>query len=327
MGLYSINRRASVIGGTGFGGRQQAPLIARGQMFAGYDIPPQEVAELYKLFTQTGGQSWIDKTNWFENKTCATWFGLTVAGGRVTVISIKNNNMVGNTLFNPKPFAALTTIEVTSNADLVLNLTPESLPQGFLYLDLYSTSSRMPGMYSALPASMTGFAMGAQTLMSGTAADLPAELTMCYLEGSPSTITGAPGDFPVTIKRVLTTAAASAIIGDLSEFPAPTYEIQLQGSASRISGGALPIACTKLRTLNLNNCNMTQESCDSLVNRIYADRALFTATAPSLNIGGTNPDPTGVYQTSANPATPLEKVYALVNDQNAEGFKKWAINY
>lgn len=140
MGLYSINRRASVIGGTGFGGRQQAPLIARGQMFAGYDIPPAEVAELYKLFTQTGGTSWINRTNWFANKTCATWFGLTVAGGRVTAINIGGNNVIGRTGFSLKPFLKLASMSCPASGsvhpesyfgfDLVLS----DLPASFVYL-------------------------------------------------------------------------------------------------------------------------------------------------------------------------------------------------
>ena len=53
-------------------------------------------------------------------------------------------------------------------------------------------------------------------------------------------------------------------------------------------------------------------------------RALFTNAAHVLNISGGGAL-TGVYQTSAAPATPAEKAYALVNDPNGEGFLKWAI--
>lgn len=234
----------------------------RTRRFSGYDIPPQEVAELYKLFTQTGGPSWINHTNWFANKTCANWYGLTVAGGRVTKIELPNNNLAGMTNFSPKPFSALTILYAqkdSSNKTLSMRFGLADLPATMQQMALYAT----------------------QSLITGSLADLPSTMQGLYLGLTQSLITGG--------------ASAMAAKG--------TVDIQIQSTAT------------------------DQAGIDDICNRIYTDRALFTKTAPKLNIGGTNPDPTGVYQTSANPATPLEKVYALVNDQNAEGFKKWAITY
>lgn len=95
----------------------------RTRRFSGYDIPPQEVAELYKLYTQTGGPSWINHTNWFANKQCATWFGLTVAGGRVTQIALPNNNLAG-TLggFQLSVFSSLAVITLYGNLSLTGNI-------------------------------------------------------------------------------------------------------------------------------------------------------------------------------------------------------------
>ena len=60
---------------------------------------------------------------------------------------------------------------------------------------------------------------------------------------------------------------------------------------------------------------------------MYANRADFTDSAPELNIAGDNAAPSGTYQYSATPSTGLEKVYALVNDDDGEGFNTWSITY
>lgn len=73
------------------------------------------------------------------------------------------------------------------------------------------------------------------------------------------------------------------------------------------------------------NANMTIAAKDDVINRIYADRALFTYAGHDLNISGGEGPLTGTYQTSASPSTPAEKAYALVNDPNGELFLKWVI--
>jgi hypothetical protein len=78
---------------------------------------------------------------------------------------------------------------------------------------------------------------------------------------------------------------------------------------------------------NYQNCGLSQADVDAVLAAIYARRASFTATAPSLNISGTNADPSGVYQDADPPTTGLEYVYELRNDPEAEGFKKWTITY
>ena len=82
-----------------------------------------------------------------------------------------------------------------------------------------------------------------------------------------------------------------------------------------------------MQLIRLDSTAATVASQNSVLERIYADRQLFTHSAPVLNIGGTNPDPDGTYQLADPPTTPMEKAYHLVNDPKAEGFKKWAITY
>ena len=58
---------------------------------------------------------------------------------------------------------------------------------------------------------------------------------------------------------------------------------------------------------------------------IYAARANYTYTRPRLDSAGNNADPSGTYQYAAVPSTPQEKIYALVNDDDGEGFNTWTI--
>ena len=261
------------------------PIFGIGRkMFSGYDIPPQEVAELYKLYTQTGGPSWIDHTNWFENKSCATWYGLTVAGGRVTQIDLRNNNLAGVTNFNPKPFSALQFLYAhkdTSNETLSMRFALADLPATMQYLLLRDT----------------------QSLITGTLADLPATMQWLYLYNTQSLITGALADLPATMLR-----------------------LYLYGTQSLITGGASAMAAKGIDDIRLGPmANQTIAAKDDVINRLYADRALFTRAAHDLDISGGEGPLTGVYQTSAAPSTPAEKAYALVNDPNGEGFLKWVI--
>jgi hypothetical protein len=253
-------------------------------MFAGYDIPPQEVAELYKLYTQTGGPSWIRKTNWFANKTCATWYGLTVAGGRVTQIDLRNNNLAGVTSFNPRPFSALQAL--------------------YAYKD---TSNETLSMRFAL-------------------ADLPATMQRLHLHNTQSLITGALADLPATMQRLNLCGTQSLITGSLADLPASMSHLYLYSTQSLITGGASAMAAKGIDDIRLGPmANQTIAAKDDIINRLYADRALFTRATHDLNISGGEGPLTGVYQTSAAPSTPAEKAYALVNDPNGEEFLKWVI--
>jgi|GEM_PF-6366935 len=251
------------------------------RQFHGYDIPPQEVAELYKLYTQTGGPSWIDHTNWFENKQCATWFGLTVAGGRVKEIKLNANNLVGALPGGClKGFGALTHWNTNNSAGLTGTILLGDIPVGAT--SVYINNS--------------------QIAAQGLLADLPAGIGVFYAHATPSNITGALSD-----------------VGALANY------LSIYSTSGVVTGGAVPMSNIGVVRLDLYSlAAATTASKDSIIERIYADRALFTNAAHVLNISGGGAL-TGVYQTSAAPATPAEKAYALVNDPNGEGFLKWAI--
>ena len=82
-----------------------------------------------------------------------------------------------------------------------------------------------------------------------------------------------------------------------------------------------------IRTVQYEN-SLSQVQIDAVVASIYDNRALYTYATPTLDIaGGSNAAPSGIYQDADPPTMGKEYIYELVNDPEAEGFKKWAITY
>jgi hypothetical protein len=82
---------------------------------------------------------------------------------------------------------------------------------------------------------------------------------------------------------------------------------------------------TALATLTINDLGLNAATIDTILEDLYAGRMGFTAAAPVATMGGNNGDPNGVYQAANPPTTGQEYKHVLVNDDNGEGFKKWAI--
>jgi len=117
--------------------------------------------------------------------------------------------------------------------------------------------------------------------------------------------------------------SGTMVLGHLSDFPtdALTYTV----ANTSIKAG-VP-ASNAVRRIDANNNNWTQSDIDTVIASIYANRANYTYATPTLNIGGNNAAPSGVYQYAATPTTGKEMIYALVNDPDGEGFNKWTITY
>jgi hypothetical protein len=71
----------------------------------------QDSLALVDLYNSTNGPGWSNQTNWLSSAPVSSWYGVTVAGGRVTQLSLTNSNLKG-TLPN-----SITTLPLT-----VLNL-------------------------------------------------------------------------------------------------------------------------------------------------------------------------------------------------------------
>lgn len=82
---------------------------------------------------------------------------------------------------------------------------------------------------------------------------------------------------------------------------------------------------TAIATCTVQDMGWAQAIVDAFLLGMYTNRAAYTDATPALNIGGTNAAPGGVYAYAAVPSTGNEYRYALVNDDDAEGFNTWTI--
>ena len=137
----------------------------------------------------------------------------------------------------------------------------------------------------------------------------------------------ALSDLPAGIVYLHLGSTSSVITGALSDLPAGMMYLYLYATASVITGGAVAMTSVGIIEIAVYTCAMDQPTVDSQVLRLYTDRASFTYATPSLNTGGTNAAPTGIYQDGDPPTTGLEYIYELANDPEIENFKKWTITW
>ena len=86
---------------------------------------------------------------------------------------------------------------------------------------------------------------------------------------------------------------------------------------------------TAVAVVRVDGLALLQAVVDVILADIYAGRMGYTNAAPTLNVGGTNAAPSGVYADEDPPVTGKGMIYELVNDPEVppEGFKKWGITY
>jgi len=84
---------------------------------------------------------------------------------------------------------------------------------------------------------------------------------------------------------------------------------------------------TSVQNIQLQDLGLSQAVVDTIVNDIWNGKPTYTYAAPSLNIGGTNADPSGVYQANCPPTSGLEQVYDLVNGNCTPSGPEWSVTY
>lgn len=80
------------------------------------EIPLAECAALVQLYYDTGGQSWRTNTNWLQNNTPCSWFGVACSSGRVASLNLSDNGLVGQLPANFNQLSALAELDVSFNA-------------------------------------------------------------------------------------------------------------------------------------------------------------------------------------------------------------------
>jgi hypothetical protein len=247
----------------------------------------------------------------------------------VTRLNFSSQSMTGEwPLSSLADFTALTQLVAYTNASLNVSGSLADAPAAMTYLHLDSTSSNITGSLADALAVMTDlFLGGTSSAITGGLADAPAAMTNLQLHGTSSAITGSLADAPAGMTSLILYSTSSNITGSLADAPAPMTQLQLHGTSSAITGGATAMAAVGIRQIRVDSSSTTQANINDILLRLYTDRASFTYATPSLNVGGTNPDPSGVYQDATPPTTGLEYAYKLVNDPDTEGFNTWTVTY
>ena len=116
------------------------------------DVTEAEDLALQALYTATTGASWTDKTGW-DGATAGDCTGVTEAGGVVTALDLRANNLVGE--FTAAVVSALTsctTIHVEGNPSLNVSFDLDDLPASVTDFVADYTDSDLAGGSSAMSA-------------------------------------------------------------------------------------------------------------------------------------------------------------------------------
>ena len=215
-----------------------------------------------------------------------------------------------------------TITEIDCNTDLVTAISPLLSLTALTDITAHTNAGLIMPL-SDLPASLTYAHFGNCTLLTGDLSDLPASMITAYFN-SCSLLMGALSDLPASLTHA-SFYNCPLLTGALSDLPASMTYASFY-NCPLLTGDSIG-HMTGLGTCQIQDCQFIEAEVDAILADMYAERANFTDNTPELNIGGNNEEPSGIYQYSANPLTGKEHIYALVNDDDAEGFKKWAITY
>ena len=77
---------------------------------------------LERLYDETGGPNWTNKSGWKVGTVSNAWFGVTVVNNKVTEIKLPNNNLVGDV---PSDLYTLNELQIVNFSDNFLNSVPD----------------------------------------------------------------------------------------------------------------------------------------------------------------------------------------------------------
>ncbi len=75
----------------------------------------QDSLALVALYNSTAGSNWLNKTRWLTTSPLFTWYGVTVANGRVTQLNLAGNNLKGSIPASMANLGNLATLNLNNN--------------------------------------------------------------------------------------------------------------------------------------------------------------------------------------------------------------------
>ena len=232
-----------------------------------------------------------------------------VAGGLGLVTTIDCNLDAIVYIKNLQKLSSLSSIITNSNSSYQLSLS--TLPRSVAYVHV-----------TYLP------------LLEGYIADVP-PYRYFHAASSPRILGGLSSLSPKS-GADLALIDCVGITGSLADVSANHIIVYLYQSTGITPGSIAHL--TAIRDIRIYSMWADAASVDTVIESIWDARANYTYATPSLQIGGTNPAPTGNYiapEEGADwhndgskwiPLTPNAKAYDLGNDVNDEGFNTWTIS-
>jgi len=231
------------------------------------------------------------------------------------------------------------------------DLSGWTLPTGLVHLHLHVNSFTGDLSGWTLPTGLVLLYLRTNSFTGDLSGwTLPTGLVQLYINSN--SFTGDLSGWTLPTGLVPLHLHSNSFTGDLSGWTLPTSLVQLylhsNSFTGDLSGWTLPtglvllylysnsftylptpaVGASPLQAYQAQDNGITsQAAIDAAALAFYNNRANFTYTTPTINVGGTNVTPTGIYQDGDPPTTGKEYIYEVVNDPEAEGFNKQEWTY
>ena len=167
---------------------------------------------------------------------------------------------------------------------------------------------------------------GIKSTWAGLHLELFTKITAIDVNGN-ALLSGNISSFRLPASLATFAVNITSVSGDISGWVLPALLMNFYVNATSVNGATVFTSAVALRDFRYQNCGLPQATVDAIALAVYTRRAAFTYATPSMNIGGTNAAPSGVYADEDPPVTGKGAIYEIVNDPEVEGFKKWAVIY
>jgi hypothetical protein len=204
------------------------------------------------------------------------------------------------------------------------NISGWVLPAALAYFTVNSAAVSGDISGWVLPAGLATFYVNS-TSVSGDISGWVLPAALAYFAVKSTAVSGDISGWVLPAGLVTFLVSSTSVSGNISGWVLPAALVTFAVPSTSVSGAPIFTSAVVLADFQNQNCVLVQATIDLILARMWARRMSFTAVAPTANLGGTNADPSGVYQEMNPPTTGLEYKFALAVDDLAEGYKLWAI--